>query len=342
MAYFDFFDNITYNFQNGINKNVKNIFTRPVVNNTLFSDKIEIEDGQSPDQLSISLYEDPDLFYINLLSNNVISNDYWPVSGEEFSDLVSTNFAGYAFHMLEEPAEKPTRGDLFVLKSDFDNFIPDEDDPANETLTYGIVESWDPTYRKMWIKNYSIGLTGAQTTENLFKENNRFYIFKKSIDGSYENDGSQIKAANVSGDDNAFASDPNYPGNSGDEFTMKQVSEYQNSVLRFETLDGLVQLNPYTKNLDIIGDNFSYNITNFAGLTYNSGNTNGSCSLLEGYILSANGQTGSDNRPYTSLQRTVTVIDQITEDNKDLKTIEVLPKQSVGNIIENIKREFDG
>ena len=194
----------------------------------------------------------------------------------------------------------------------------------------------------MWIKNYSIGLTGAQTTENLFKENNRFYIFKKSIDGSYENDGSQIKAANVSGDDNAFASDPNYPGNSGDEFTMKQVSEYQNSVLRFETLDGLVQLNPYTKNLDIIGDNFSYNITNFAGLTYNSGNTNGSCSLLEGYILSANGQTGSDNRPYTSLQRTVTVIDQITEDNKDLKTIEVLPKQSVGNIIENIKREFDG
>ena len=68
MAYFYFFSNTTYNFPNGINKNVKNIFTRPTINNA-YSDKIELSDNQSPDQLSISLYENADLFYINLLSN---------------------------------------------------------------------------------------------------------------------------------------------------------------------------------------------------------------------------------------------------------------------------------
>jgi len=341
MAYFDFFSNTTYNFPNGINKNVKNIFTRPTINNA-YSDKIELTDNQSPDQLSISLYENADLFYINLLNNNIISDDYWPVSGEEFSESISSNFAGYSFHMLEEPADKPSRGDLFVLKSDFDNFIPDEDDLLKDTLTYGIVESWDPSYRKLWIKNYSIGSTGAQTADNIFKENNRFYLFKKTIDGSYGNDGNQIQVTNVSGDNNAFALDPNYPGNSGDEFTMKRVSEFQNSVSHFETLDGAVQLNPYTKNIVFLGENFSYNLYDFAGTTYNSGNTNNSCSLLEGYILSANGQTGTNNRPYTTQQRITTMRNVALDNNTNLKTIDVLPKSSIGNIIENIKRNFDG
>ena len=184
--------------------------------------------------------------------------------------------------------------------------------------------------------------TGAQTADNIFKENNRFYLFKKTIDGSYENDGSQIQVTNVSGDNNAFALDPNYPGNSGDEFTMKRVSEFQNSVSHFETLDGAVELNPYTKNIVLLGENFSYNITDFAGTTYNSGNTNNSCSLLEGYILSANGQTGTNNRLYTTQQRITTMLDVAIENNTNLKTIDVLPESSIGNIIENIKRNFDG
>ena len=340
MTYFDFFSNIEYKFPNGITENVKNIFRRPVINTTQ-ENTIELSDNQSPDQLSILLYEDPSFFYINLLNNDVVSDNYWPVSGEEYTELLESEYAGYAFHILEEPELKPTRGDIFVLKSDFDGYTPDNSDLEDITLTYGIVENWDPNYRKMWIKNYSIGNTGSQTEDELFKEDNRFYLFKRNVDGSYGNDGSKINASNISGDNNAFALDPNYPGNSGDEFTMKRINLYSDSVNHF-TLSSDIQINPYTKNIFDSGLAPSYTITDFAGTTYNSGNTNGVCSVLEGYILSANGQTGTDNMPYNT-SASVSTIEEIYQNQNDVKRkVRVLPQTIIGNIVENIKREFDG
>ena len=350
MAYFDIFSNIEYKFPNGVTHEVKNIFTRPVFSSNV-AENIVLDSNQSPDNLATSLYEDPSLYYMNLLYNNIISDDYWPVTGEEYTSEIESNYAGYSFHMLETPGTKPSIGDVIILKSDFDGFVPDEDDLSAQTLSYGIVESWNPTYRKMWIKNYQFGSTGAQSETDLFKEDNRFYIFKRNPDGQYPDD-SQIVASNVGGDNDAFALDPNYAGNSGDEFTMKRVSQYTNSIDSFQDTENNIKINPFTKNIVFSGSFYvALSQTNFAGLTYNSGNTNGTCSLLEGFILSANGQTGPDNGLYTtpnssplpSVSRFYikTVQDSVLNKNEDQRNISIIPQAAVGDAIQTIESNFN-
>tara|TARA_X000001382_G_scaffold103489_1_gene78395 strand:- start:32 stop:1069 length:1038 start_codon:yes stop_codon:yes gene_type:complete len=345
MAYFDFFNNIEYKFPNGVTHEVKNIFTRPVFNSNV-DESLELSNNQSPDSLAISLYEDPSLYYLNLLYNNIISDNYWPISGEEYTSAIESTYAGYSFHILETPENPPSIGDVIILKSDFDGFVPDEDDLTAQTLSYGIVESWNPTYRKMWIKNYQFGSTGAQSEVDLFKEDTRFYIFRRNADGEYPED-SQIRASNISGDNNAFALDPNYAGNSGDEFTMKRVSNYLSSIDIFENSVQNIKINPFTKNIVFTGSAYTANSqVDFSGLTYNSGNTNGTCSLLEGFILSANGQTGPDGDPYTTPSNTSfrvkTIQDSVLNQNQDERNISIIPQSAVGDVIQAIASDFNG
>tara|TARA_S200002703_G_scaffold87615_2_gene75527 strand:+ start:2539 stop:3576 length:1038 start_codon:yes stop_codon:yes gene_type:complete len=345
MAYFNYFSNIEYKFPNGVTHEVKNIFTRPVFSSNV-AENIELGNNQSPDNLALSLYDDPSLYYLNLLYNDIISDDYWPITGEEYTSEIESTYAGYSFHILETPETDPDVGDLIILKSDFDGFVPDENDLSAQTLSYGIVESWNPNYRKLWIKNYNFGSTGAQSEADLFKEDSRFYIFKRSADGQYPDD-SQLRASNVSGDDNAFALDPNYAGNSGDEFTMKRVSKYLNSIDIFENPVQNIKINPFTKNMVFAGSQYTgVNQNDFAGVTYNSGNTNGTCSLLEGFILSANGQTGPDNGPYTTPTTTAfrvkTIQDTVLSQNEDEKNISVIPQSAVGDVIQAIASNFNG
>jgi len=341
MAYFDFLSTTEYKFTDGLTKNVKNLFSRPIVDTTEVN-KIEISENQSPDQLSISLYEDPSLYYINLLENNIISDSYWPISGEEFTEKLDSDYAGYSFHILEQPESPPTTGDVIVLKYDFNGFTPDQNDYTTETISYGVVQSWDQHMRKLWIKNYNMGTTGSQLENDFFKEDNRFYIFRRSADGQYSNEGSRISASNVLGENNAFSSDPNYLGNSGDEFTMKRVGEYSESVKTFYSETTNTDLNPYTKNLLLEGSSDLFSYTNFSGTTYNSGNTNGTCSLLEGYILSANGQTGTDEFVYTISQEVVSVSDRLVNENNNKRKIEAVSRSVISDVIQNIEGNFNG
>jgi len=341
MAYFDFLSNTEYKFTDGLTKNVKSLFSRPILD-TAEVNKIEISENQSPDQLSISLYGDPSLYYINLLENNVISDSYWPISGEEFTEKLQSDYAGYSFHILEQPESPPTTGDVIVLEYDFNGFTPDQNDYTTETISHGIVESWDPHMRKLWIKKYSSGTTGAQLESEFFKEDNRFYIFRRSENGQYSNEASRISATNVLGENNAFSSDPNYLGNSGDKFTMKRISEYSNSLRTFYSESTNTDLNSYTKNVLLQGSGDLFSFTNFSGTTYNSGNTNGTCSILEGYILSANGQTGTDGFAYTISQEVVTVTDRLINQNNEKRKIEIVSQSVVGNVIQNIEDTFNG
>ena len=341
MTYFDFLNNIEYKFTDGLTKNVKNLFSRPIIETTEVN-KIEISDNQSPDQLSISLYEDPSLYYINLLENNIISDNYWPISGTEFTEKLESDYAGYAFHMLEQPESAPTTGDVIVLKYDFNGFTPNQNNYTEETISYGIVQSWDPHLRKIWIKNYNLGTTGAQLESDIFKEDNRFYIFRRSPDGQYSNEGSRISVSNVIGEKNAFSSDPNYLGNSGDEFTMKKVSLYSESIKTFYSNVTNTDLNPYTNNILLQGSSNLFSFTDFSGATYNSGNTNGTCSLLEGYILSANGQTGTDGLLYTSTQQLVSVSDRLVNENDEKRKIESVSRSFISDVIQNIEDTFNG
>ena len=346
MTYFNFFNTIEYKFPDGSTHEVKNIFNRPVFSSSVDQD-IVLTDNQSPDNLSISLYDDASLFYLNLLYNNIISNNYWPITGEEYTSEIESKYSGYSFHILETPEKTPTTGDVMILKSDFDGFVPDENDLTAKTLSYGIVESWNPTYRKLWIKNYQFGSTGAQSETDLFKEDSRFYLFKRNSDGNYTDD-SQIRASNASDDNNAFALDPNYAGNSGDEFTMKRVYKYINSIDAFQSIN--TDINPYNKNIITSGTAFISTVQdNFAGVTYNSGNTNGTCSLLEGYILSANGQTGTNGDPYTTPVSSTNgsrffvrpILRSILNTNNQERNIAIIPQSSVGDAIQTIESNFN-
>jgi len=131
-------------------------------------------------------------------------------------------------------------------------------------------------------------------------------------------------------------------GNSGDEFTMKKVSLYSESIKTFYSNVTNTDLNPYTNNILLQGSSNLFSFTDFSGATYNSGNTNGTCSLLEGYILSANGQTGTDGLLYTSTQQLVSVSDRLVNENDEKRKIESVSRSFISDVIQNIEDTFNG
>ena len=79
------------------------------------------------------------------------------------------------------------------------------------------------------------------------------------------------------------------------------------------------------------------------GVTYNSANTNSTCSLLDAYILSRGGQTGPDSVPY-SLNYRVSIekeTSRLDKENEDKRYIRALKKPVVGAVVEKLKRAFN-
>ena len=76
---------------------------------------------------------------------------------------------------------------------------------------------------------------------------------------------------------------------------------------------------------------------------YNSGNTNGSCSLLDAYILEANGQTGPDKSNYILDYRFEpdVVINRLTLENENERYIYAANKSAIPTIIDDIERQLN-
>ena len=318
----------------GVSHQVKNIFSRPVIS-TKDVTGIRIDNENTPDKFAKSLYGNSDIFYINALLNNITQKDLWPKTQLEFSDSISKKYTGYAFHILEDPSVKIERGDIIVLSSDLGNCSTGDIDCYP---TYGIVHSWDPVIRKIWVKNYVIGSQSTATSEaNFFKENNKFKIFKITPSGEVKDlNGISIK------NESAFRADPNYTF-VANTFTMKRVGLYNNSAHNFVYSPSNSDINPLQKNFNLSNDSETSIFTTFVG-EYSSGNTNGTCSLLDAYILESNGQTGSDNSAFILDYRFIptTVLDYLTAENEEERYIYAANRSAVPKIIDDIERQLNG
>jgi len=122
-------------------------------------------------------------------------------------------------------------------------------------------------------------------------------------------------------------------------FKMKQVHPYLTSVINFEFYGRttFTVLNSYMKNLSE-----SYDINSYVG-EYNAGNTNGTCSLIDAYILQANGQTGSDDERFVVDTRISSkeLKQNLIEENEEKRYVNFLKKPLVGNVVEALKREYN-
>ncbi len=334
--YFKYFNNFNYNFENSPYE-MCDIFSRPIIN-VNNPDTLRIGDDESPDQLSETLYDDNSLFYTILLLNNIRNRNDWPRNELNFSHFIETEYSGYSFHVLENPTQIISRGDLVVLNADIPLTSGGCTDPNDLDCfgTYGLVEKWDPTLKKVWVKKYSIGTVGAISDSEFFKQDNKIKIFKRNTFGTFESDSIQIDNAD------AFASDPNYTFAAG-VFTMKRVTKYDISLDKFVYTLGSreTEINPYNLNISSANGN----ISKVVGTTYNSALGNTGCSVIDAYILSAGGQTGPDTYPgayrISSMVTIKNETDEIDQQNEDLRYIKALKKSIVGSVPEELKRAFN-
>lgn len=337
--YFKYFKNFNYNFGSTADTSyeMKNIFSRPVIETNAI-DVLRINNDQSPDQTAQTLYDDNSLFYVNLLLNNILNKNDWAINELDFVNKLETTYSGYSFHILEAPSENLNKGDLVVLDADiFGDNCTDPND-LSCFITYALIENWDPILRKLWIRVYTFGELGAQNVTDFFAEGNKFRIYKRNADGSFNSDG--VLMTNRG----AFLSDPNYMADF-DEcaclFTMKRVEPYTESLSKFKYKIGSqeIGLNPYTIN----ESSTNASLDDINGVTYNSANTNSTCSLLDAYILSRGGQTGPDSVPY-SLNYRVSIekeTSRLDKENEDKRYIRALKKPVVGAVVEKLKRSFN-
>ena len=342
--YFNYINNIQYNFGSDSSPNVrtmKNIFSRPTISTDAL-DYSRLDNNETPDRSADTLYDDSSLFYINLLLNNTLNKTDWPINEIDFTELLNDTYKGYSFHILETPEKEPKRGDVVIRTEEL---LAAEGESCIDDIScypsFGIVEDWDPLLRKIWVRVFQLGTVSSISENQLFKEGNTFKLFRIDPNGTFQDDALGIQYSNSS----AFDDDPNYtPTQETDgtyrTFRMKSVTKYNQSIRQFFFRGQVVStyLNPYLKNISQSYESASY-VPN-----YSAGNTNGTCSLLDAYILSASGATGVDDVPFQVDVRlhSKDLKDVLTDQNENKRYVNFLHKNRVGDVVEQIKKEYNG
>jgi len=130
-------------------KAVKNFFrrvrTKDDINSLLtFTTTYEIQDGETPEMVAYKFYQDPKLYWVILLVNNVINIlDEWPLSTQELTDSVMEkyDFNAYTIRYYE----------TIEVKNSIDQTILESGLIVNSNFTY--------TYRD---NNVTTTLSGSQ------------------------------------------------------------------------------------------------------------------------------------------------------------------------------------
>ncbi len=150
-----------------------NVFNRPYLNYSFQPEYLKdattfIEDGMSPDRVSLSLYETSDYFWVILLQNKIIDfYKEWPTSYQVWKDELYSVYSEETFYSIYyDTAVYTEKGDLVVKELSAGVL-----DPNN----YGVVVDTNPYLR-------SIDVTMLSGSIN---EGQNYYILKK--DGKYYN-----------------------------------------------------------------------------------------------------------------------------------------------------------
>jgi len=322
--YFDFLKEIKYIFGKtaGEARTVKNIFSRPVIE-TNGADNLRIDNGVRPEQYADVLYGTPDLFYVNLILNNHISRDEWPINEIHFAEQLNDSFGGFAIHVIEDADFK--QGDILALVDDLNTV----DSDAGQIPSYAVVKKWDPFLRKLHIKDFFFGSgpDSPTTSATFFAEGNIFRAFHRDIDGKVETNGVFI------------SNKDQFSGLTLNNFTMRKISPFVDSLDEFRyTINGTTVLNPYIQNVDIQGISFNSLVSE-----YDAGNTRGTCSLLDSYILQPSGDTGPDGATF-GFTGNINIRDvraRLLDENEDKRYIDTIREPVVGTVVEKIRKDFN-
>ena len=322
--YFDFLKEIKYLFGKtaGEPRSVKDMFSRPIIE-TNGADNLRIDNGVRPEQYSDVMYGTTDLFYINLLLNNHISRNEWPINEIHFAEQLNDSFGGFAIHVLEDTDFR--RGDILALVDDLNSVDPD----AGQIPSYAVVNNWDSFLRKLHVKDFFFGSgpDSPTTSAAFFAEGNIFRAFHRDTNGKVETNG-------------AFVSNKDqFSGLTLNNFTMRKVTPFVDSLDEFRyVVSGTTILNPYIQNVDIQGISFNSLVPE-----YDAGNTRGTCSLLDAYILQPSGNTGPDGGTF-GFTGNVNIHDiraKLLDENEDKRYIDTIREPIVGSVVEKIRKDFN-
>jgi hypothetical protein len=147
MIYFNLIPTIKYKFSSG-EYTVADIFTRVGLNKNFFKNTElyyeEISDTVlTPDRLSFEKYGTFDYYWLLMLANNVYDvNTDWPTSQAGFGEELD-KFSSKLVYYIYENAD--------IIPNDILYF---------DEKSYGVIESWNPFYKELVIKeNYSLPTT---------------------------------------------------------------------------------------------------------------------------------------------------------------------------------------
>ena len=101
MRYFNEFPVIDYNLTgvNGNSKKVTDIFRRvkvrsKIANNLSLFDKIDVPEGDNPEDIAYKAYGDADFFWVVCLMNNIVNRYYdWPLDEFNFQQFVADKYS---------------------------------------------------------------------------------------------------------------------------------------------------------------------------------------------------------------------------------------------------------
>jgi hypothetical protein len=175
--YFESHPKIEYRFPNlrtvtmmDIFRSVK--FTQQTLRDPAIFDFVKLEDGSTPEVIAQEVYGDPFLFWLVLMSNDIIDfNTEWPrFTGQEASTLRSSYGGGYSFYFSEEMDIK--RGDIIATR--------DASADGDVGTAYGIVSDYyEPLNKANVIHNtFSSLTTGTSGLDS-------FYVFRRNGPNSY-------------------------------------------------------------------------------------------------------------------------------------------------------------
>jgi hypothetical protein len=208
---FNDYPNITYTLNN------KNIELVDIFRNVVFKDvdqsnafdEYYIQDGETPEIISIKVYGNSQYSWLILMINNIadIENEWFP-SAKDYAKKEEVNFGGQAFYIEDLPDLQT--GDVIVKVT---SVTSNQADDIDEN-TYRHIESFDPYFRKIR------GICGSGT----FVSGNNILFARKNDSGVMD----------IITFDNKQVT------------TIKYVEEYKTSVDYFITGNNVV-LDPYRR-----------------------------------------------------------------------------------------------
>lgn len=97
MSYFKYFPEIEYNI-NGKKITLNNIFKRFKLRDDFFNDpnkyfEYDIQNGETPEMIADKIYEDPEMAFVILLTNNIHNYfEEWPLDSESLEKYINKKY----------------------------------------------------------------------------------------------------------------------------------------------------------------------------------------------------------------------------------------------------------